>query len=86
MKNLKLYLLTQNDNRGYDTYDSCLVAANSEDEARQIHPCQMWDCSYGGYKRCDWANSPKSVIVEAIGIAKPSIKTPCVIISSFNAG
>lgn len=32
MANLFLYLLTQNVNRGYDTYASCVVCAESEEE------------------------------------------------------
>lgn len=35
---MNLYLLTQNQVTGYDTYDSCVVAAESEDDAREIHP------------------------------------------------
>ena len=35
---MNLYLLTQNDATGYDTYDSCVVAAESEQAARGTHP------------------------------------------------
>lgn len=35
---MNLYLISQNDNRGYDTYDSAVVAAESEAQARAIHP------------------------------------------------
>lgn len=35
---MNLYLLTQNDNTGYDTYDSAVVAAKDETQARSIHP------------------------------------------------
>ena len=35
---MKLYLIKQDDNCGYDTYDSAVVIATSEEEARQIHP------------------------------------------------
>jgi len=31
---LNIYLLTQNTNRGYDTFDSCMVAAPDEATAR----------------------------------------------------
>lgn len=37
---MKLFLLSQNLNNGYDTYDSCVVCAESEDEARKIHPSE----------------------------------------------
>lgn len=35
---LKLYLLTQTENSGYDTFNSCIVAAYNEEEAKSIHP------------------------------------------------
>ena len=35
---MKLYLLKQYEHQGYGTYDSMIVAANSEDDARLIHP------------------------------------------------
>ena len=35
---MKLYLLKQNDNNNYDTYDSCLVCAENEADARTIDP------------------------------------------------
>lgn len=36
--NLYLYLISQDLVDGYDTYDSVVVSAESEDEARKIHP------------------------------------------------
>lgn len=35
---MKLWLISQRDNNGYDTYDSAVVAAETEEEARCIHP------------------------------------------------
>jgi hypothetical protein len=35
---MNLYLLTQNENTGYDTYDSLVVIADTEEEARYIVP------------------------------------------------
>lgn len=35
---MNLYLLTQDTVRGYDTYDSCVVCAESEEEAQKIVP------------------------------------------------
>ena len=37
-KTMNLYLLYQDINDDYDTYDQVIVAAESEEEARQIHP------------------------------------------------
>lgn len=35
---MKLWLLSQDVNDEYDTYDSCVVVAITEDNAKQIHP------------------------------------------------
>lgn len=37
----KLYKLSQNLNNDYDTYDSAIVCADSEQEARKIHPSKF---------------------------------------------
>jgi hypothetical protein len=35
---LYIWRLEQNENNGYDTYDSCVVVSESEEKAKQIHP------------------------------------------------
>jgi hypothetical protein len=35
---MNIYLLSQTELVGYDTYDSCVVLAETEEEARTIHP------------------------------------------------
>ena len=37
---MKIYKLSQDLNDGYDAYDSFIVIAKNEDEARLIHPSQ----------------------------------------------
>jgi len=85
-----LYRLSQNIARGYDTYDSCVVAAQSEDEARIIHPSDYTD--NGDLDRdCfprysdTWASRPSDVCVELIGTATDGTEAG-VICASFNAG
>lgn len=79
---MNIYLLTQDDEFGYDTYDSVVVAAKTEEDAKSIHPCTIlgWD-SFGG----SWPKNPESIDVKLIGKAIKG--TPSgVILSSFNAG
>lgn len=80
---MNLYRLTQNENRGYDTYDACIVAARTLDDAAQIHPSafckKCWDQSGS------WASTPENVNVEYIGKAATGIERG-VILASFNAG
>lgn len=79
---MNLYLLTQAKNTDYDTYDSCVVAAETEQEAILIHPGGgEWDNS----RYSAWAHKPEDVGCTKIGTAKDG--TPAgVILASYNAG
>ena len=82
---MKLYLISQNVNTGYDTYDSAVVCAGDPGAACMVHPdnsTPYWDginSAYGGW--CD----AKDVDVEFIGIAD-RLQKAGVICASFNAG
>lgn len=84
-----LYLIKQDVNNDYDTYDSAVVIASSEEEAKTIHPRgdrwenEEWvsDC-WGAM--AEWT-TPENVAVVLIGTAT-SGKIGDVVISSFNAG
>lgn len=80
---MKLWKLTQTKRRGYDTYDSCVVAAETTEEAEKINPSgKGWqeDNSYGS-----WADKPEQVSAEYLGEAREGMP-PGVICTSFNAG
>ena len=90
----KLFKISQDINNDWDTYDSAIVIADSEEEARHIHPLPVlndldndekwWE---SGYTR-SWAH-PEHVSVVEVGlfISNPSSdKEERVICSSFNAG
>jgi len=83
-----LFLLSQMYNSGYDTFDSCIVAAESEEQAILIHP-------YGNVAKSiedighnwdyhSWA-LPQHIKVQKIGIALKG-QQEGVILASFNAG
>jgi hypothetical protein len=76
---MNLYLLSQTEHDDYDTYDSCVVAAENAEDARKIHP------SPGGYTSYTWASDPKNVTVKLIGVAALGVKAG-VVLASFNAG
>jgi hypothetical protein len=78
---MNLYLISQNENRDYDTYDSAIVAAVDEDAARNTHPGGAWRQRYD----TSWCKSPEAVNVELIGVAAEGIE-PGVVLASFNAG
>lgn len=79
MKKLNLYLIHQDVNNDFDTYDSAVVAAESDDDARSIHPSgnDEWDDD-------TWCK-PDQVKVTMIGKAEDNMKRG-VICASFNAG
>jgi inorganic pyrophosphatase/exopolyphosphatase len=92
---MNLYKISQSENRDYDTYDSAIVAAETDEEARQIHPCPSYGrCNSNGefvsnygpeWPQRDWAPTVFQVNVEFIGTAKDGTEAG-VILASFNAG
>jgi hypothetical protein len=78
---MNLYLISQSVNNDYDTYDSAVVAANSEEEARTTHPSSNNDCFNSSFST--WC-SPDKVEVKLIGTSIDD--KPGVICASFNAG
>lgn len=87
---LYLYFISQEENTGYDTYDSAVVCAESEEQARNINPNRWKFGNETGFmdwskRNYDWCSSPDKVTVEYIGEAKEGSEIG-VILSSFNAG
>jgi hypothetical protein len=85
---MNLYLLTQDENSGWDTHDAMVVAAESADAARMIHPREeMWGPQPDQWDRpySSWASSPGKVNVVCIGVAKDDVEAG-VVLSSFIAG
>jgi len=80
-----LYRISQDVNNDYNTYDSAVVCAESEEDAQMIHP----DKDYSDWDgKCepffDWC-AAKDVKVEIIGIAS-RILPRGVVVASYNAG
>jgi hypothetical protein len=84
---MNLYLLTQNANKEYNTYDSCIVAADTEDEARHIHPSAFhkYDNWYESKTASYSWTHPINVDVLFIGVAAPEL-CKGVVLASFDAG
>ncbi len=82
---MNLYKISQNKKTGWDTYDSAVVAAETEEEARNIHPSEYVKGGIVNEENSStWVAKPEHVTVELIGIARISKRG--VIVSSFNAG
>ena len=83
---MKLWYISQDVNDDYDTYDSAVVAAETEEQARLTHP--------SGYEK-DWNGIEKQhsgwcdavhVTVRYIGEAAVEGVSAGVVCASFNAG
>lgn len=83
---MKLYHIWQEKNNGYDTHSDMVVCAESEEEARKIHPYwpNPWDNGIFG-RNSSWCNKPEDVHVLYLGEAAENIEKG-VICASFHAG
>ena len=95
---MNLYFISQQKNSGYDTYDSAVVSAQTEKEARETWPGYSTTKFWSESKKT-WADTesdhtydnpyewttPEHVEVYFIGTAKEGTE-PGVICASFNAG
>jgi hypothetical protein len=90
---MKLFKIWQEVNNDYDTYDSAVVAAENEEEARNIYPSYQNEYNEVENKESwnpesphdDWVDNPKCVNVEYLGEAKPGTKKGQ-ILASYSAG
>ena len=91
---LNLYFISQNINNDYDTFDSAVVVASSEEEAKLITPVSL-DCAMDLYNNnfeyatehilSRWCK-PVFVQVTYLGKAASHLKSGEVVCASFNAG
>ena len=95
---MKLYLLSQQANNNYGTYDSLVVCAGSEEQARKISPSPYvkWDDSLNQWysiHRTDsndrylddgWVNDLELIVCEYLGKAEPNQESG-VICSSYTS-
>lgn len=91
---MKLYLLKQDINNDYDTFDSCVVSAESPEDAITIHPWGLldldlrdgvWYANVGIHNYHGWVDAKNidKIEVEYLGETE---KERGVILASFNAG
>lgn len=85
---MNLYLISQTTNDDYDTYDSAVVVAANEEDARHIHPSphiNRFDPD-NLFDYHAWAH-PKYVTATWLATTnEPTLEAGNVICSSFNAG
>jgi len=91
---MNIYLISQDINNEYDTFDSAIVTAENEDVARLINPESTWgradnflSKSEPEYISGTWVDDPKLVTVKLLGTLDPDMpQKTSVLLASFNAG
>ena len=86
---MKIFKIWQEENNGYDTYDSAVVIAENVTEAKKFHPGGTYDYDEEGNGKEDrpygtWVKR-KFVKARKIGETKHNCEKG-VIVASFNAG
>lgn len=85
---MNLYLISQDENDSYDTFDSAVVCAPDENAARLMDPGGVdgeKSCFDGSWRSWAWVSSPDHVTVKLIGTAADDIPLG-VVCSSYRAG
>ena len=77
---MKIYKIYQDINNKYDTYDSFIVCAEDEEDAKVIITLDKEDDLYGS-----WVKDVKDIQVEYLGEAKEGLERG-ELLASFNAG
>lgn len=96
MTKLYIYLISQSDNTDYNTYDSAIVVAENEEQAKRITPeanTLDQDGNFGEFNANPWKQSEtwayniSFVEVKKIGICTDSnYKAGDLVLANFNAG
>jgi len=80
---MNLYKVSQTERDDYDTYDAMVVAASTEDVARNVNPTALgWDSGKHGA----WCSTPDKATVELIGTTTNPYYDGEIVLSSYNAG
>ena len=80
---MKLWLISQSKDTGYDYFDSAVVAAETEEEAKLMHPQDGKDIRTRVQVVQTWTYSPEDVDCQYLGEAKGGTQKE-VICSSYN--
>ena len=76
--------MSQNENNDFDSYRSVVVIANTEEEARFMHPDNIDNIENFDWINCNWnwCKSPNQVNIEYLGEASASQSKRFICISS----
>jgi hypothetical protein len=81
---MKLFLITQEENKDWDTYQGAIVCADDDVEARNMNPSSGEPMDWSD-RRYDWCSTPEAVTVKYIGEPAAGLEKG-VILSDYKAG
>lgn len=86
---MNIYHLSQRENEGWDTFSDCVVVAENETEALNIHPDigyeKEWWTQKQRFPYNSWATKPENIRVKCIGRANSDHQLRDVVCASFHA-
>ena len=82
---MNLYLITRNDGVDYDQYDSAVVAAPDEEDAKALIEQDLDDWTHYGYVNHKKVNTKLDITIKLIGTAIDEMQYG-IVVDSFNAG
>lgn len=82
---MNLYCITQDEATNYEAYDAAVVCAESEDDAKTIHPGGGWGDDAWSRLLPNWCDGPDQVEAELIGAAAPGVERG-VVLASYREG
>ena len=82
---MNLYLITRNDDVDYDQYDSAVVAAPDEEDAKALIEQDLDDWTHYGYVYHKKVNTKLDITIKLIGTAIDEMQYG-IVVDSFNAG
>lgn len=82
ISDMNIYKVSRTDDVSYDEYEAFVCAAESEDEARMMHP------GFGGWDQvcADWVRREERDTLKVEMIGQAACGVTGIILESFNAG
>lgn len=82
---MKLFLISQNENEAWDTYDAAVVCAPDAKTAANMNPQTGQPMNWLSTERPEWCSGPQKVEVRYLGEACDDI-APGIICASYGGG
>ena len=84
---INIYKISQTENNDYETFDSMVVVAANEEEARLILPSEYDTWEDMSERGSNWCSSPDKVTVKYLGeYLGEDMYVRGIILTSYNAG